>query len=147
MMTDALESEICPLNVVVAEDEPLLRMLVVEVMDDRGFIVREAEHAAAALAICKAQADEIDVLFTDVRMPGSMDGVELAHRVRENWPWISVVITSGNISASHKELPEGARFVPKPYDMHHVVELMRELRRDRGAIYRPAVKTKYSLMP
>jgi CheY-like chemotaxis protein len=132
MMTD-LMTEICALNVVVAEDEPLLRMLAVEAMGDKGFIVSEAEHAGVALAICKAQADEIDVLFTDVRMPGSMDGLELARRVRENWPWISVIITSGNISATGKELPEGARFVAKPYDMHRVIDLMRELRRDQRA--------------
>ena len=89
----------------------------------------EAEHATAALDICKLRADEVDVLFTDIRMPGPMNGLELAHRVRERWPWISVVIVSGNFFGTADELPEGARFLPKPYDMQRVVDLIHELRR------------------
>jgi two-component system, response regulator PdtaR len=56
-----------------------------------------------------------------------MDGLELAHRVRERWPSISVLITSGNIFLSLKELPDGAKFLPKPYDMRQVVRILREM--------------------
>src|ERR1700710_986255 len=100
--------------VVVAEDEVLLRMHAVEALNEEGFVGIEAGHAPAALDIGKSRADEIDVLFTDIRMPGSMDGLELAHRVRERWPRISVVIVSGNLFVNADELPAGARFLPKP---------------------------------
>lgn len=116
-----------PLVVVIAEDEVLLRMLAVDVLTEEGFIAIEAGHATAALDICRTRADEIDVLFTDIRMPGPINGLELAHRVRDRWPWISVVVTSGNILVGTKELPEGACFLAKPYDMHRVVNLLREL--------------------
>jgi FixJ family two-component response regulator len=58
-----------------------------------------------------------------------MDGLELAHCVRERWPRISVVIVSGNLVVNADELPAGARFLPKPYDMQRVVDLIHELRR------------------
>src|SRR5213078_4635470 len=112
-----------PIVVVVAEDEPLLRMLAVEALSESGLVAIEAGHASAALDICKSRADEIDVLFTDVRMPGSMDGLELAHRVHERWPGISVVIVSGNLYVGRGELPDGARFLTKPYDLQRVVDL------------------------
>jgi two-component system, response regulator PdtaR len=128
-MSNAPEIPGRPMVVVVAEDEALLRVHAVEALNGRGFVAIEAEHATAALDICKSRADEIDVLFTDIRMPGSMGGLELAHHVRERWPRISVVIASGNLLVSADELPEGARFLPKPYDMQRVVDLIHELRR------------------
>ena len=118
-------SEDRPIVVVLAEDETLLRLLAVEALTEEGFVAIDVGNGLAALDICKARADDVDVLFTDIRMPGPMDGLELAHRVRECWPWISVVITSGNLLAP--ELPAGTRFLPKPYDMTRVIELFREL--------------------
>ena len=106
-----------------------MRMAAVEVLNDQGFVTIVADHAAAALKICELQANEIDVLFTDIRMPGRLNGLELAHRVRERWPWISVVIVSGNLVIDTDELPAGARFLPKPYEMQRVVDLTHELRR------------------
>jgi CheY-like chemotaxis protein len=129
VMNDSSETLGRPPVVLVAEDETLLRMLAVEVLSEKGFIAIEAEKATAALDICKSRAEEIDVLFTDIRMPGSMDGLELAHRVRECWPWIAVVITSGNLFVNPPELPAGVRFLPKPYDMQRVVDLLHEVRR------------------
>jgi CheY-like chemotaxis protein len=115
--------------VLVAEDEPMLRMLAVDALTEEGLVGLEAGHAVAALDICKARANEVDVLFTDVRMPGPMDGLELAHRVRVRWPWITVVIASGNLFRDSDELPAGTHFLPKPYDMRRVIGLIRELRR------------------
>lgn len=92
----------------------LVRAIAVKVLNDEGFVTLETEHAVAALNICKMRADEIDVLFTDIRMPGPMNGLELAHRVHEHWRWISVLIASGNLVVNADELPAGARFLPKP---------------------------------
>jgi len=124
---DALSDD-RPIVVVVAEDEPLLLMVAADALREEGFVAIEVGDAISALDICKARTDEVDVLFTDIRMPGPMDGLELAHRVRERWPWISVVIASGNLFVAPDELPAGTRFLPKPYDMRRVVDLIRELR-------------------
>jgi DNA-binding NtrC family response regulator len=124
MMTKMLETPARPVVVVITEDEALLRTVAAEVLNDEGFTTIEAEDAAVALKICELRADEIDVLFTDIRMPGRMNGLELAHRVRERWPWISVIIVSGNSGVHRDELPEGTRFLPKPYDMRRVVDLI-----------------------
>ena len=113
---------------VIAEDEPLLRLLAVQSLDDAGFTTFAADNAVAALNICKARQGEVDVLFTDIRMPGSMDGLELAHRVRERWPGVVILIASGNIFVGRDQLPEGARFLPKPYDLDQVVDLIRQMR-------------------
>jgi two-component system, response regulator PdtaR len=128
MMSDVPELSDRRVVVVVTEDEALMRMVAVEVLNAQGFVTIEASHAAAALKICESRADEVDVLFTDIRMPGRMNGLELAHRVRGQWPWISVVIASGNFLGNADELPAGARFLSKPYDMQDVVDAIHELR-------------------
>ena len=120
-----------PLVAVIAEDEPLLRTLAVEALEDEGFTTLAAENALAALDLCKARPEAIDVLFTDIRMPGPMDGLQLAHRVRERWPWIAIIVVSGNIFVSRHELPDGARFLPKPYDLHRIADTIREMREGR----------------
>jgi CheY-like chemotaxis protein len=127
-MADQSEVPERPPVVVIADDEVLLRTLAVEVLEDEGFIAVEAENARAALAICKARPEAIDVLFTDIRMPGSMDGLELAHRVRERWPRVAIIIASGNVFVGRDQLPDGARFVPKPYDLHRIADIIRQMR-------------------
>ena len=102
-------------------------MLAVEVLTEEGFATIEAGSASEALKLCKAQPDAVDVLFTDVRMPGSMDGLELARKVHERWPWMIIVISSGNLSLRGEDLPDGAKFLPKPYDMRRGIGAMREM--------------------
>lgn len=116
-----------PNHIIVAEDEPVVRMLVADVLTDAGFVVLEAAHAAEALAILTARAQGIHALFTDIQMPGSMDGLKLAHHVRGLWPWIAVLVASGKSRPGVAELPSGTRFLPKPYSLHRVVEHVREL--------------------
>jgi CheY-like chemotaxis protein len=116
-----------PKIVVVAEDETLIRMLAVDVLIDAGFAVIEAGHADDALAILNSQATDIHVLFTDIHMPGSMDGLELAHHTRRHWPWIALLVASGKGKPSFAELPPGSRFLSKPYEPSHVVAHVREL--------------------
>jgi two-component system, response regulator PdtaR len=112
-------------SIVVAEDEPLIRMLVTEVLIEAGFEVLEACHAQAALIHLVARAANIHVLFTDVTMPGPMDGLALAHHTRGHWPWIGLIIASGRPVLG--KLPIGSRFLAKPYLPSHVVSHVRNL--------------------
>ena len=112
--------------VIVAEDESLIRLAVSEALTEEGFQVIEAEHAAEALAVLILQAADIHVLFTDVRMPGAMDGLTLAHHTRDRWPWIALLITSATLPLGTM-LPPGSRFLPKPYAPSHVVAQLRDL--------------------
>jgi two-component system, response regulator PdtaR len=113
--------------VVIAEDEPLIRMAAAQILVDEGFQVREAEHAAEAIAILKVEARNVHVLFTDVRMPGDMDGLALSHHVKMNWPWIGLLVTSAQALLAEHELPKGGRFLPKPYKYDRLVGHIRDL--------------------
>ena len=107
--------------IIVAEDEPLTRMLTAELLEDAGYEVMEAAHADEALAILKSQAGRVRLLFTDIHMPGTMDGLELAHIVREHWPKVALIIASNEHTPELNELPEGGIFVSKPYDLEKVI--------------------------
>ncbi len=113
--------------VLIAEDEPLIRMMAVDALSDAGFTVVEAEHADSALEILQAQADDVHVLFTDVHMPGTMDGLQLAHHAHGHWPWIAVLIASGQARPMAEELPVNSRFLPKPYDHRQMIQQVREM--------------------
>ena len=113
--------------VIIVEDESLLRMLAVLAFGEAGFDVIEAANAHEAIDILQHKADELHVLFTDVHMPGELTGVHLANHVRDRWPWISVLVTSGRPQPMSHELPAGARFVPKPYDLTEVAGHIKEL--------------------
>jgi CheY-like chemotaxis protein len=116
-----------PCVVVVVEDEVLVRMLAVDVLTDAGFTVLEAEHSGHALTHLEAQAADVQVLFTDVHMPGDMDGLDLAHHARRHWPWIATLITSARETLAVEALPTGSRFLAKPYNVDHAVAHVREL--------------------
>lgn len=96
------------LVVLIVEDEPLLRMDAVDFIEEAGFEVIEAAHAEEAIAILKARRD-IAVVFTDIEMPGSMDGMKLAHVVRLGWPPILIVVASGRVMPREGELPENVQ--------------------------------------
>jgi CheY-like chemotaxis protein len=110
--------------VLVVEDEPFVRMIAAEGLEDAGFEVLEAASADDALEILDSR-DDVGVLFTDVNMPGSVDGVGLAKLVHERWPELRIVITSGMDRPRAKDIPDEGRFVAKPYrpgDVAHVIE-------------------------
>jgi DNA-binding NtrC family response regulator len=113
--------------VVVVEDEILVRLSVVAALEAADFEVFEASHAAEALVILKREAVRVHVVFTDVHMPGLMDGLMLAHHVRRHWPTIALLVASGHGVVDAGAMPEGSRFIPKPYRLHHVVNHVREL--------------------
>lgn len=100
--------------VLVVEDEGLVCMLAVDVLEDAGFTVLKVATAEAAWPILERR-DDIEVLFTDVNMPGRMDGLTLAVRVAERWPHIRLVLTSGRLGLSSDEVPDDGQFVQKPY--------------------------------
>jgi CheY-like chemotaxis protein len=112
--------------VLVVEDEALLRMMAVELIEEAGLEAVEAPDADAALAILEARQD-IRVLFTDVRMPGTMDGLMLARTVRNRWPPIKIVVTSGHCSSEEAGLAPDNIFVAKPYESSKLAGTLRQL--------------------
>jgi CheY-like chemotaxis protein len=112
--------------VLIVEDEPLIRMGAVTLIEDAGFEVYEAGSTDAAIALLERHG-EISLIFTDVNMPGSMDGLKLAHYVRGRWPPIKIIVTSGHVKVTEETLPAGAFFLPKPYDPAQITNKVREL--------------------
>ena len=112
--------------VLIVEDEFLLRMNAVDMIAAAGFEVIEAANADEAIEVLEARRD-ITVVFTDIQMPGSMDGLKLARAVRGRWPPIKIIATSGRSHFSETDLPEGGRFLLKPYSPAQVTGVLREL--------------------
>jgi len=100
--------------VLIVEDEDLIRMMVAEAFEDAGFTVFEAATADDAVKVLQ-QEPTIHVVFTDIDLPGSMDGLALAHYVRHRWPPTILMVSSGRVSLDTISLPSEAEFVPKPY--------------------------------
>ena len=101
-------------------------MGAVHLIEDAGFKVYEAGSADAALALLELHK-EIRLIFTDVDMPGSMDGLKLAQYVRGRWPPVKIIATSGHINVTEDSLPAGALFMSKPYDPAEITHKIREL--------------------
>ena len=112
--------------VLVVEDEPMVRAVAVTAVATAGFDVVEAANADEAIAILQQRSD-IHLIFTDIHMPGSMDGLKLAHFVKDRWPPVKIVATSGQARISELHLPPGGRFLPKPYSASQLAHTMREL--------------------
>ena len=106
--------------VLIVEDEPLVRMMVIELFQDEGFEVLEAANADQALGIF-GERDDVALLFTDVEMPGSIDGYALARWVHANRPAVKTMIVSGRALPRAGDVPDGAAFVGKPYDHEDVM--------------------------
>jgi CheY-like chemotaxis protein len=111
-------------------------MDAVGVITAAGFEVVEAANADDAIEILEARCD-ITVVFTDIQMPGSMDGLKLARAVRGRWPPIKIVATSGLVDVGEKDLPEGGRFLPKPYQAEALADVLLELTRQVSPARRP----------
>ena len=103
-----------PVVILIVEDEMIVRMSTTDILQDAGYLILEARDGVEAIAVIELR-DDVAALFTDVTMP-NMNGVALARLVRERWPHIGIVITSGALPPNVKlELPDGARFLAKPY--------------------------------
>jgi two-component system, response regulator PdtaR len=112
--------------VLVVEDEFLIRMDAVDMVRAAGFDIVEAQNADEAILILEAHFD-IRIVFTDIQMPGSMDGLKLAAAIRGRWPPIKIVATSGLVSINEDDLPAGSRFLLKPYSAAQIAGALREL--------------------
>src|SRR4051812_19102310 len=100
--------------VLVVEDELFIRLNAIDMVEGAGFEAIVASDADEAISILESRND-IRAVFTDVHMPGSMDGLRLARIVRNRWPPVALVVTSGRTNVLETDLPTGGRFVPKPY--------------------------------
>lgn len=112
--------------VLVVEDVALIRMAAVDLVEAAGYDALEAEDADAAIRILEARAD-IDLVFTDVQMPGTMDGIKLAHYIRNRWPPVKLIVASGKAILEESSLPTGSRFFSKPYSDLAITDAMARL--------------------
>jgi CheY-like chemotaxis protein len=115
-----------PPLVLIVEDELLVRLLAVSLLEEAGFSTIQAGSADEAIALLEARKD-IRVVFTDINMPGSMDGLRLAHAIRHRWPPIELVLTSGHIRVGKEDMPERGLFLAKPYEATELVRTVRSL--------------------
>jgi CheY-like chemotaxis protein len=112
--------------VLLVEDEVLLRTTAAMLIEEAGFEAVEAANADDAIRILEGRSD-IQIVFTDIQMPGSMDGIKLAAFVRDRWPPIELIITSALFSVQDGALPDRSIFLPKPYNFEVVVAMLQRL--------------------
>ena len=122
----SLNASDAKIAVLVVEDEFLIRMDIADSLMRAGFVVHEAANAREAIDILDGHP-EIRAMFTDVDMPGGMDGVKLAQVARDRWPPLKIIITSGYRKVSQGEMPPECRFFDKPYNLEHVITTIREM--------------------
>lgn len=114
------------MTVLVVEDQILVRIFAADFLEEAGFKVFEAANADEALTVLEARPD-IQAMITDVEMPGSMDGFELARVTHARWPGVRVIVTSGRIEPGSEDLPESIPFLAKPYLPATVINLIRQM--------------------
>jgi CheY-like chemotaxis protein len=121
-----LDHSSIPAVVLVVEDEMLLRMRAVDMVEDAGYTSVEAVDADAAFAILESRSD-IALLFTDIQMPGSMDGLGLAHSVHDRWPPIKIILVSGQLKLANLDIPAGSRVFGKPLEAKVMIAQMQSM--------------------
>ncbi|MSU89241.1 response regulator [Rhodobacteraceae bacterium 2CG4] len=112
--------------VLVVEDEPLIRMEAIDMIEDAGFPTYGAGNADDAIALMERHAD-IAILFTDVEMPGSMDGLKLAAYVRDRWPPVHIIFASGIMGIEKMDVPDGCLCFPKPYPTGRIASALNDI--------------------
>jgi CheY-like chemotaxis protein len=109
--------------VLIVEDEPLLRMHAASLIEDAGFDTVEARSAEEAIDLLETRLD-IRIVFTDIDLPGEMDGLRLAAAIRDRWPPVELVLTSGQVKVAAEDIPARGHFLPKPYDATRLIETL-----------------------
>jgi DNA-binding NtrC family response regulator len=138
MSTGILESSSV---VLIVEDEEILRIFAAWQLEEAGFEVVQAANADEALQAMNSRPD-VRVLFTDVQMPGQLDGMDLARKVHEQWPKVLVLITSGNSRPAKADIPNQGHFLAKPYRSEDVISEIAALAREQATRRgRPEVNT------
>ncbi len=111
----------------VVDDDGILRMDVADILEDAGFRTMEAESGDAAILVLEQHHLDIVLMFSDVEMPGSRNGFALARETAVRWPSVAIVVASGRLRPAAGELPEGARFIGKPFSAEIVHGHLREM--------------------
>lgn len=120
------DGKLSPPAILIVEDDQLLKFLTVNIVEEAGFVALHAASADEAVAILESRSD-VALLLTDIDMPGSMDGLKLAHAVRNHWPPIKIVVVSGQVRLSENDLPTNSRFFVKPYHAEAMISEIRSL--------------------
>jgi len=110
-------------TVLVVEDEALIRFSIADEIRDAGFEVLEAGNADVAIELLESHPG-ITILFTDIDMPGSMDGLKLSEAVRKRWPPVQIIVTSGHMKINAESLPVAGHFFSKPYSSTKLISTM-----------------------
>jgi two-component system, response regulator PdtaR len=112
-------------HVLVVDDEPVLRMILVDLLEGEGYAVEEASNAAEALEVLQA-LPSIRIVVTDIQMPGSMDGLRLARYIRDAYPPIALIVSSGTVRPEQGALPDDAVFLSKPVDHRELLRVIED---------------------
>lgn len=112
--------------VLVVEDSTIIRMGAVDLVLAAGYEALQASDADEAIAVLESRGD-VDLVFTDVQMPGTMDGIRLSHYIRDRWPPVKLIVASGAAILAESSLPAGSRFFAKPYDDDTIIQAMARL--------------------
>ena len=120
------------MNILVVEDEPLIRLGVVSMLEDAGYTAYEASNADDAVRKLNATSD-INLVITDIDMPGSMDGIGLAQLISGRWPPIRLIVISGKLRPAQKDLPASAQFFSKPYQEQHLLKAIKTATENRSS--------------
>lgn len=111
--------------ILVVEDEIFIRLIAVDTLEDNGYSILEAGSAAEALELLEG-TDEVALVFTDINMPGVLDGLDLAAEIARRWPKIEIIVTSGARRLSDAEIPDAGQFLAKPYSTSDLARLVHE---------------------
>lgn len=107
--------------ILIVEDSTIIRISAVDLVRSAGYLALESSCADEAIQILESRSD-IDLVFTDVQMPGTMDGVKLSHYIRERWPPVKLIVVSGQAILEENSLPHGSQFFEKPYNDHAIAD-------------------------
>jgi two-component system, response regulator PdtaR len=119
--------------VLVVEDSTIIRMGAIDLVLAAGYEALQASDADEAIAILESRGD-VDLVFTDVHMPGTMDGIRLSHYIRDRWPPVKLIVASGAAILAESSLPAGSSFFSKPYDDHTIIQAISRLLASDAAI-------------
>lgn len=136
-----MASDVSPSVVLVVEDELMLRMRAVDIVQDAGFLPIEAVNADQAVQILETR-DDISVLFTDIQMPGSMDGLKLAHVAHARWPHIKIILVSGQIAVTEDDKPQDSKFFPKPLEIQQMIAELQDMAGDTAPKVLPSLSAE-----